>query len=148
MAEPNYTRLQHALNCAGIMKFSIDDIQKLLRCVKMEVKPGLGSKLPERDAPLFAHQAWHSILCRAPTTNALRKLPREIRQEIFTYALEWDGKVPSLLKALRIDEMVHADAMAVLSRQCRFEVTERNKRACLVEMPVRVWERIENLSVR
>jgi hypothetical protein len=148
MADQDYTRLQRALICFGIMKFSMEDIQKLLQCVKMEVNPGLDAKIPEYESPHFALQAWHNIQSRAPTTSALRKLPREIRQEISTYVLDWDGKAPSLLKALRIDEMLHADAMAVLSRQCRFQVTERNKMACILEMPVHIWERIEILSVR
>jgi hypothetical protein len=59
-------------------------------------------------------------------TNALRKVPPEIRWPIFEECLHWDGTTPALLVALRGDQKLYSEALAIFYKMNIFRVTPRN----------------------
>jgi hypothetical protein len=60
--------------------------------------------------------------------NTLRKLLPEIRYMIFKLTLaEWKGKTPVLIKALRGDQEMYFEALAVFYRINTFTSSYRNR---------------------
>lgn len=66
---------------------------------------------------------------RAVFTGALRDYPPEIRELIFTAAIESSGETPALIVALRGDKELYYEALQILYRDCTFVVTAKNKDA-------------------
>jgi len=61
--------------------------------------------------------------------------------------LEWSGKTPALIKALRVDPIIHADAIYALNKRCTFKLNFASI-TLISEMRDSIWDKIENLSVR
>jgi hypothetical protein len=77
---------------------------------------------------------------------ALRKFAPEIRRLIFAEAIDWTGKTPELIIALRGDPKLYQEAMDVLCRQCVFTLSPRNREGRM-QMPLSVIKTIQNLSI-
>jgi hypothetical protein len=55
------------------------------------------------------------------TACPLHKLPPELREEIFKPLLvNWNGKTPSLIKALRPDKTLYSEALEIFYKHSRF----------------------------
>jgi uncharacterized protein YjbI with pentapeptide repeats len=57
---------------------------------------------------------------------ALRKFAPEIRDIIFRHVIEWNGKMPALIIALRGDHKLYHEALEILYSTCTFIRSERN----------------------
>ncbi|KAL3427382.1 hypothetical protein PVAG01_00891 [Phlyctema vagabunda] len=76
----------------------------------------------------------------------LRILPAEVRFHIFEYCLPWNGKSPNLLKALRSDPELHAEAMKFMELRRAFILRKENDWS-LQSMPRKLTLNILKLEV-
>jgi hypothetical protein len=60
-------------------------------------------------------------------SNLLKQFPPEIREQIFGDAIEWHGKTPPLIAALRGDPTLYHEALAVLYKEHPFKIHKLNE---------------------
>lgn len=60
------------------------------------------------------------------TSIGLRAFPPEIRGEIFESAVEWAGETCNLIKALRGNQGLYFEALAIQTRVCEFTASKNN----------------------
>ena len=75
---------------------------------------------------------------------AFRRFPAEIRALIFEEAVEWDGKMPNLVVALRGDPQLYREALGRFSKKNEFIYAGPN---AIIAAPRAAIERIESLSI-
>ncbi|KAF4628090.1 hypothetical protein G7Y89_g10065 [Cudoniella acicularis] len=69
----------------------------------------------------------HSLDPNRPTSpDILRKLPFELREMIFIEVLDWDGRTPPLLAALRPDPELYSQALAIFRKNNYFRLHSRS----------------------
>jgi hypothetical protein len=82
--------------------------------------------------------------CTVTPLPHIYRLPREIRDKIFYEAIEWDGKTPVLIAALRGDPMLYQEALRILSKEgvFVFHLGNRLNRAIALPSSFKGIERI------
>lgn len=77
---------------------------------------------------------------------SLRSLPLEVRLKIYHLALEWNGKTPGLLAALRPDRMLYLEALEVFVKQNTFTLSTKNL-LTMCRMKLSAFQSIRKLSL-
>ncbi|KAH7418574.1 hypothetical protein BKA64DRAFT_203685 [Cadophora sp. MPI-SDFR-AT-0126] len=77
---------------------------------------------------------------------ALRRFPPELRSLIFENIIEWTGKTPDLIKALRGDEELYCESLDVLCKVSTFGISCRNIQN-VASMPAHAMENVRRLEI-
>jgi hypothetical protein len=99
------------------------------------------TKLPDLDTALAGLEITSSL-----KACLFRKFPPEVREIIFDEAIEWDGKTPALIVALRGDPVLYFEALEVLSKSNVFIMSKKNEETRR-SMPSSVYKNIQRLWI-
>jgi hypothetical protein len=58
--------------------------------------------------------------CHVTPTPPFNRIPLEIRAMVFSEVIEWKGKTPALIAALRGDPILYREALGVFRKTCTF----------------------------
>jgi hypothetical protein len=101
----------------------------------------LATEFPGLDTALAQFE-----ITSSPKACLFRKFPPEIREIIFKEAIEWDGKMPNLIVALRGDPELYFEAHEVLCKSNVFIMSNRNEAGRKL-MPSNVYKSIHRLRI-
>lgn len=84
--------------------------------------------------------------CDVTPTPPLNRIPPEIGVKIFSDVIEWKGKTPALIAAVRGDPVLYREALGVLRRTCTFSM-HRETYATRQSMRGTVFQNIKKLMI-
>lgn len=84
--------------------------------------------------------------CEVSPTPTFNSIPAEIRNLIFSNAIEWNGKTPNVVAAVRGDPVLYAEALGVLHRQSTFKLHAANRLSRSVMSP-KAYQSVRKLEI-